>query len=213
MPSVQGTQDQQNADGFPFFRPLDGGHLAASDFNPWRMLCLISVHHFCASFQENHKMPESNVWPPKPDLPDPLTEYDGVIAAKLAALSETKTGPNRILLIKALREQEGLDLRQAIAVADSYCDRHGLFLTSKATWTFGLGGYGLFVTALCAVTFGGYMVEARRAVVLRQPHHHAALLALDGQEMAVMFAFLALCILNAIILVPMLPHLRRHFKR
>ena len=83
MPSVQGTQDQQNADGFPFFRPLDGGHLAASDFNPWRMLCLISVPHFCASFQENHKMPESNVWPPKPDLPDPLTEYDEVIAAKL----------------------------------------------------------------------------------------------------------------------------------
>jgi len=28
-------------------------------------------------------MPESNVWPPKPDLPDPLTEYDEVIAAKL----------------------------------------------------------------------------------------------------------------------------------
>ena len=156
-------------------------------------------------------MPESNVWPPKPDLPDPLTEYDDVIAAKLAASSPAVSG--RLTLVKILREQEGLDLRQAIAVADSYCDRHGLFLTSKATWTFGLGGYGLFVTALCAVTFGGYMVEARRAVVLRQPHHHAALLALDGQEMAVMFAFLALCILNAIILVPMLPHLRRHFKR
>ena len=158
-------------------------------------------------------MPDNTTWPPKPDLPDPLTEYDEVIAAKLAALSETKTGPNRILLIKALHDDEGLDLRQAYAFVTSYCDRHGLFVTSKATWTFGLGGCGLLVTALCAVTFGGYMVEAHRAVVLRQPHHHAALLALDGQEMAVMFAFLALSILNVIIIVPMLPHLRRHFKR
>ena len=172
-------------------------------------------------------MPDNTTWPPKPDLPDPLTEYDEVIAVKLAALPE-KTGSDRLLLMRALREEEGMDLRQAYAFVTSYCDRHGLFVTSKATWIFGLGGCGLgvcglggcglggcglLVTALCAVTFGGYMVEARRAVVLRQPHHHAALPALDGQEMAVMFAFLALSILNVIIIVPMLPHLRRHFKR
>ena len=114
-------------------------------------------------------MPDNTTWPPKPDLPDPLTEYDEVIAAKLAALSETKTGPNRILLIKALHDDEGLDLRQAYAFVTSYCDRHGLFVTSKATWTFGLGGCGLLVTAHCAVTFGGYMVEARRAVVWWKP--------------------------------------------
>ncbi len=156
-------------------------------------------------------MPESNVWPPKPDLPDPLTEYDDVIAAKLAASSPAVSG--RLTLVKILREQEGLDLRQAIAVANSYCNRHGLFVSGRATKAFVWGRCGIAFAAVCAVTFGGYMVEARRAVVLKQPHHHAALLALDGQEMAVMFAFLALCILNAIILVPMLPHLRRHFKR
>lgn len=36
VPSVQGTQNRQAAASFLFFRPLDGGHLAASEFIPWR---------------------------------------------------------------------------------------------------------------------------------------------------------------------------------
>ncbi len=32
-------------------------------------------------------MPDNDVWPPKPDLPDPLTEYDELIEAKLPTLS------------------------------------------------------------------------------------------------------------------------------
>ena len=147
-------------------------------------------------------MPQSNVWPPKPDLPDPLTEYDGVIAAKLAALSETKTGPNRILLIKALRDEEGIDLQEAIVLSKSYCDRHGLFVTGKVTMALSLGGCGLFLTALCLIAFGGYLIEFRRDAVLRQPHHHAALMALDRQEMAVMAVIMVLmfCFVATIII-------------
>ncbi len=37
-------------------------------------------------------MPDNDVWPPKPDLPDPLAEYDDVIAARLAYLPERQSG-------------------------------------------------------------------------------------------------------------------------
>lgn len=49
-------------------------------------------------------MPESDVWPPKPSILDPLMEYDGLIAAKLAALPEPRR--SRLLLMKALRDEE-----------------------------------------------------------------------------------------------------------
>ena len=144
-------------------------------------------------------MPESNVWPPKPDLPDPLTEYDGVIAAKLAALSETKTGPNRILLIKALREQEGLDLRQAIAVANSYCNRHGLFVSGRATKAFVWGRCGIAFAAVCLGFTNAYLIVFRNEAVMRQPHHHAAFMALVRLEIVIVAATMLLALASTII--------------
>lgn len=42
----------------------------------------------CRTFRVmEHKMPENDVWPPKPTLPDPQTEYDDWIEAKLPTLS------------------------------------------------------------------------------------------------------------------------------
>ena len=137
-------------------------------------------------------MPDDAIWPPKPDLPDPLTEYDEVIAAKLTALSETKAGPNRILLIKALRDEEGMALRHALTLTKSYGDRHGLFTPSRATLALGLGGCGLALAALCLAVLSGYLMLVRRDAVLSQPHHHAALMALDRQEMAVLAAIIIL---------------------
>ena len=155
------------------------------------------------------KMPDDNIWPPKPTLPDPLTEYDDVIAAKLAALSETKTGPNKLRLIKALRNEEGMDLSQAYALVTSYCDRHGLFVTSKAAMTFSLGGCGLALAALCLAVFSAYLMLVRRDAVLSQPHHHAALIALYRQEMGVLAAFLLLIAMSLTISTTLIRSRRR----
>ncbi len=144
-------------------------------------------------------MPDNDVWPPKPDLPDPLTEYDEVIAAKLAAPSPAITG--RLTLVKVLREQEGLDLRQAIALANNYCDRHGLFVSGRVTKAFGWGGCGMAFAALCLAIFSGYLSIVRLEAVLSQPHHHAALMALDRQEMVVAAAIVLLVIGSGIISV------------
>ena len=154
-------------------------------------------------------MPDNDTWPPKPALPDPLTEYDDVIAAKLAALSETKTGPNKLLLIKALRNEEGMDLSQAYALVTSYCDRHGLFVTSKAAMTFSLGGCGLALAALCLAVFSAYLMLVRRDAVLSQPHHHAALITLDRQEMGVLAAFLLLIAMSLTISTTLIRSRRR----
>ena len=154
-------------------------------------------------------MPDDNIWPPKPTLPDPLTEYDDVIAAKLAALSETKTGPNKLRLIKALRNEEGMDLSQAYALVTSYCDRHGLFVTSKAAMTFSLGGCGLALAALCLAVFSAYLMLVRRDAVLSQPHHHAALITLDRQEMGVLAAFLLLIAMSLTISTTLIRSRRR----
>jgi len=144
-------------------------------------------------------MLDDTIWPPKPDLPDPLTEYDDVIAAKPAALSETKTGPNRILLIKALRDEEGMELRQAFALSKSYSDRHSLLVTGKATKVFAWGGCGLAFSAVCLAFFNVYLLLFRREAVSHQPHHHAALIALDRQEMGVVAAMMLLIIISIII--------------
>jgi len=71
-------------------------------------------------------MHDNDVWPPKPDLSDPLTEYDDVIAARLDALPEAKR--SRLLLIKSLRDAEGMDLRQAYALVNNYSERHDFLL-------------------------------------------------------------------------------------
>ena len=146
-------------------------------------------------------MPDNDVWPPKPDLPDPLTEYDTVIAAKLAALSETKTRPSRLLLTKSLLEEKGLDLRQAYAFVADYCDRHDVLVQPKTspvvTWLgclvaplmFGLAVFNLWL---------GY----RREAIMRLPHHHAAFLAIRREELIVLWAILALLLLFMIVMVP-----------
>ncbi len=104
-------------------------------------------------------MPENDVWPPKPDLPDPLTEYDDVIAAKIAALPEA--GRNRFSLIKALRDEEGMDLRQAIALSKSYSHRNGVLISSRTDWALALTLLILSLAALTSAGFSYYLVSAR----------------------------------------------------
>lgn len=123
-------------------------------------------------------MPDNDVWPPKPDLPDPLTEYDDVIAAKLAALSETKTEPNRFLLIKALRDEEGMELRQAYAFMTSYCDRHGVLISSRASRTLGLVPFALSLVMLASVGLS-YHLDAARDEARRQHRPYAEVHAIS----------------------------------
>ena len=153
-------------------------------------------------------MLDNTIWPPKPDLPDPLTEYDDVIAAKLAALSETKTGPSRLLLTKALREEKGLDLRQAYAFVTDYCDRHGVQVRPKTSPTIAWLGCLVPLLMLCTVVFDLHLIF-RREAIMRLPHHHAAFLALRKEQLGVLCILLALLLLNIIIMVPRIRSLRK----
>ena len=136
-------------------------------------------------------MPDNDVWPPKPALPDPLTEYDDVIAAKLAALSETKTGPNKILLIKALRDEEGMDLSQAYAAVNNYYARNGTPVQTRASKVRAWLGCLPLLAWLCFAGAAIYSMK-RRDEILSHPHHHAALIALDRQEIVVLFPIIIL---------------------
>ena len=153
-------------------------------------------------------MPDNTIWPPKPDLPDPLTEYDEVIAAKLAALSETKAGPSRLTLSKSLLEEKGLDLRQAYAFVADYCDRHNILVQPKAspmmTWLGCLVAPLMFGLAVFNLWLGH-----RREAIMRLPHHHAAFLAVRREEKIVLWAILALLLFFMIVMVPRIRSLRK----
>ena len=140
------------------------------------------------------KMPDNDTWPPKPALPDPLTEYDDVVAAKLAALSGTKTGPNKLLLIKALRDEEGIELRQAYAVVNNYWARHTDLARTQAVPRLAWLGCLLPFSTLGLAVFN-LCLQFRREAILRLPHHHAAFLAFCSQERIVLYALLALILL------------------
>lgn len=133
-------------------------------------------------------MPDNDTWPPKPALPDPLTEYDDVIAAKLAALSET--GPNKIHLVKALRDEEGIDLSQAYAAVNSYCDRHGALAQTRASriraWL-GCLPRGFFLCTIgYAVYWMGWLDE-----IASLPHNRAAFHVLVLNKKALIISLVA----------------------
>lgn len=140
-----------------------------------------------------HKMPDDDSWPPKPDLPDPLTEYDKVIEAKIAALPQARQ--SRLLLIKVLREETGIDLHQAYACVNSYCTRHGLFAQTK---TFRIVAWLGCLPSLSVLCFAGYLLYwiKRRDDILSLPYHHAVRLALDKELMAVSLVALLIALVS-----------------
>ena len=140
-------------------------------------------------------MPDNTIWPPKPDLPDPLTEYDSVIAAKLAALLETKTGPNKIQLIKSLRDEGGMDLSQAYAAVSSYYARNGAPIQTRASRMRAWLGCLPPLFMLCFAGFIFYWMK-RRDEILSQPHHHAAFHSLSREALAVCLIVLMFALLN-----------------
>ena len=143
-------------------------------------------------------MPENDVWPPKPDLPDPLTEYDEVIAAKLAALPEAKR--SRLLLTKALRDEKGMDLRQAYTFVTSYCDRHKILVRPRTSLTMAWLRCLVPLLAFCLAVFNIYLGYQRDAI-LRLPHHHGAFLALRREQLSVVYVLVTLVFLNLIVQV------------
>lgn len=145
------------------------------------------------------RMLDDNVWPPKPTLLDPLTEYDALIKSKLHTLSEAEPGPSRLRLMEALRDEEGMDLRQARRLANSYCDRHGVFVITRATQIFTWGNFGL-VLAVGLLLLLNVSLSWRRDAILGIPHTHAALLVFRGRQLAISYASFLLLFLNLIVL-------------
>ena len=146
------------------------------------------------------KMLEDDAWPPKPTLLDPLTEYDALIKSKLHTLSEAEPGPSRLRLMKALRNEEGMDSRQACRLANSYCDRHGVFVTSKTTRLFTWSNFGLVLVAMLLNFFNLYLTYRRNAI-LGVPHTHAAFLVFRSRQLAISYAVFLLFFLNVIVLI------------
>ena len=138
-------------------------------------------------------MPDNEVWPPKPNLPDPLTEYDYVIAAKIAALPEARR--NRITLIKALRDDTGMELRQAYAVVNNYCERHGGLAKTGASR---LSAWLACLPTIALLCFAGFLFYwmKRSNEILSQPHHHAAFLALSKEALTVFSFAMVLALVN-----------------
>jgi len=122
-------------------------------------------------------MPDNDVWPPKPDLPDPLAEYDDVITAKLAALPGGDTERKRFRLIIAL-QGEGLDVRRAISVVNSYCNRHGVLVRSRADRT---SAYVLFASSLIMLSSVAlsYYLDFARDEARRQHQPYAEIHAIS----------------------------------
>ena len=143
-------------------------------------------------------MSDSNVWPPKPTLLDPLTEYDVVIKSKLHKLSEAEPGPSRLRLMRALRNEEGMDLGQARRLANSYCDRHGVFVITRTAQFFTWGNFGLALAMFLLLLLNMFL-SWRRDAILGMPHTHAALLVFRGRQLAICYASCLLLFLNVIV--------------
>lgn len=144
-------------------------------------------------------MPDTDIWPPKPDLPDPLTEYDAVIAAKIAAMPIADPGQMRFRLIKDLRE-EGLELRQAMVLVRSYGDRHGAFVPSKGYPFFAWSNFILSLAMLVLICFNLYLSRQRDAM-LHLPHHHAASLVLLREELSIDYFVVVFALLNLVAII------------
>ena len=145
-------------------------------------------------------MSNNGIWPPKPTLLDPMAEYDELIKGKLDALSESERGPSRLPLMKALRDEEGMDLRQARTLVNNYCDRYGVLVTSKATRIFAWSNFGLVLVAMLLNFFSLYLTY-RRDAILGIPHTHAAFFAFRSGQLTISYTVLALVLLNIIVLV------------
>ena len=75
-------------------------------------------------------MPNNQTWPPPPDIPSPLTEHDELLRACVKAPT-SKPPLSRLRLIRDLRTEAGLDLRQCLAVVNSYCDRNAILMPTR----------------------------------------------------------------------------------
>lgn len=163
-------------------------------------------------------MPDSDVWPPKPDLPDPLTEHDALIEASLPTLSAMTLNydlvlplsgvpfsnsawvlhwtlriknsllpmseglERRLRLTQVLLKERGLDLMQADAVVQDYYQRHGMAEIPKGagkTLALSLVMIALAFVAMLSGAFD-FFLSFHRDVILSQPNHGAAIIALDN---------------------------------
>jgi len=135
-------------------------------------------------------MPDNDVWPPKPALPDPLMEYDELISERLAASLGGRSRYDRFKLVKALHEEKGMGWPAALATVESYRRRH--FPPPGAKFFVALG---VAASVIALPQLYQIALKFHRNAVLSQPNHRAALLALNQR-----IAFLDLVVIVALTL-------------
>jgi hypothetical protein len=126
-------------------------------------------------------MPDSDVWPPKPDLPDPLTKHDELIKEQMIALPGELPGLRLFNVLKVLRKERGLDWLSGFIVMQSYFQRYGAPPNPKRLTVFAFIVLGLAFPACLLQLYNVYLLFHREAI-LAQPNHQAALLVLDQEK-------------------------------
>ncbi len=91
-------------------------------------------------------MPAQSIWPPPPDIPNPLAKYDGFLTARVLD-SSARQPVTRLRLARQLRKERGVDARQSLAIVNNYCDRHLILMAARgfAAWGMSIMALGNFV--------------------------------------------------------------------
>ena len=135
-------------------------------------------------------MPDNDVWPPRPDLPDPLTEYDELIRTLLEA---TEPAQHRLALVKALREKTGLNLSECLTITNSYCTRNGIVFRNEPSRTERGIGY-VSVLILCAA--GADILYLQHLQLIALDRHLARIRAIDIDVIYVSLMVIAIAMVN-----------------
>jgi hypothetical protein len=126
-------------------------------------------------------MPDNDVWPSKPDLPDPLTEYDELIQEQMIVLPGELPGLRLFNIIKVLRKERGLNWLSGVVAVQSYHQRRGAPPNAKRHTVFAFIVLGLAFPACLLQLYNVYLMFQREAI-LAQPNHQAALVVLDQEK-------------------------------
>jgi len=147
---------------------------------------------------ERVRMPVQSTWPPPPDIPNPLAAHDDFLTACVLNSSE-KRPVSRLRLMRDLRKERGVDVRQSLAIVNDYCDRHAILPSAARVelWVISLMGLiGLATVLTMSVLFRLNEKEFAAATT------HAAVEAVVTKSLNITYAALGVCAIMFCIGVP-----------
>jgi hypothetical protein len=122
--------------------------------------------------------PENQTWPPPPDTPEPLTEHDSPLTALVCAPA-TKPPLSRLRLVRDLRKETGLQLRQCQVFVNSFCDRNAILLPIRGPIVWGGCLISLIqLAAAITLAMSGFLLERS----LNAAPTHAARFAIRAER-------------------------------